>query len=472
MLRLSACTFALLCSALPFPWLSHADAGDNVQVGDCIAIEFTAQNTAETERVRAATETAINDGWVVRRVDTRNDPHTASRWYIQNTPAIVLIRNGREVDRIVGPVDARELRRRMTAASSVDSLKSRDTNFNLKSLATQTPAGNSPKDSSVEFRGQSPLAMIPVTTNAVVPATTASSLDRSPAISASQGVGMNRPTRPSDPQSATVRIRIEDSKYEAVGTGTIIDTNQGEALVLTCGHLFRDNTQESRVFVDLFVNGQLSSFPATVIDFQANETDIGLISFQPGFEVATASLMPQSERLAEGQSVFSWGCDHGQTPSKRVSRVTKLNRYLGEANVEVGGAPVQGRSGGGLFDAKGRLIGVCYAADSQLDEGLYSGPEVVYKQLSRLGLHHLYTNTESMPTREPSIASQPTRPDSFTPSTTSGRNPDFATASFSPSEITVIMKDRSGQQRQVNIESPAPELLQAIQASSTNRAMR
>ncbi len=55
------------------------------------------------------------------------------------------------------------------------------------------------------------------------------------------------------------------------------------------------------------------------------------------------------------------------------------NRYLGPSNVEVALAPTQGRSGGGLFDAENRLIGVCFAADNDYDEGLYSGPDVVYE---------------------------------------------------------------------------------------------
>lgn len=464
MSRLYVCSCALLFVSLFIRSAAHADSGDKSQVGDCIAIEFTVPNSPECDRVQAATDSAINDGWVIRRVDARQDPHTAARWYIQNTPAIVLIRNGREVDRIVGPVDARELRRRMTAASSVDSLKSRESGFNLRSMNPPPAAATGPADRPIEFRGQSPLAMVPVTTNAVLPASATTSRERTQPSNVAPAVAMSTPSqqiaqnKPSDPQSATVRIRIEDAKYEAVGTGTIIDAFQGEALVLTCGHLFRDNSQQTQVFVDLFVNGQLKSYPATVIDYQANETDIGLLSFQPGFEVATATLMPQSERLTEGQSVFSWGCDRGQDPSKRASRVTKLNRYLGESNVEVGGAPVQGRSGGGLFDSQGRLIGVCYAADAELDEGLYSGPEVVYKQLSRLGLQRLYTKPEQSSLRDTKIAQQPNRPE--------------AQNSFNPSEITVIMRDRAGQQRQINIDSPAPELLQAIQTSSNGRSLR
>ena len=39
---------------------------------------------------------------------------------------------------------------------------------------------------------------------------------------------------------------------DMVLTGTIIDTRDGEALVLTCGHLFRETGVDSEIEVDVF----------------------------------------------------------------------------------------------------------------------------------------------------------------------------------------------------------------------------
>lgn len=71
-----------------------------------------------------------------------------------------------------------------------------------------------------------------------------------------------------DPMKATVRIRIDDSRSESVGTGTIIDTHGDEVLVLTCGHLFRDGKGKSPVTIELFHNGRAIQIPGKVVDFE------------------------------------------------------------------------------------------------------------------------------------------------------------------------------------------------------------
>lgn len=102
---------------------------------------------------------------------------------------------------------------------------------------------------------------------------------------------------------------------------------------------------------------------------------MGLITFRKPGPVSVVRLLPKSAKLQEREPVFSCGCDRGADPTRRDTQITKLNRYLGPTNIEIAGAPVQGRSGGGLFDVQGRLIGVCFAADNELDEGRL-GPDV------------------------------------------------------------------------------------------------
>ncbi len=67
------------------------------------------------------------------------------------------------------------------------------------------------------------------------------------------------------------------------------------------------------------------------------------------------------------------------------------------ANVEIIGAPALGRSGGGLFDQQGQLIGVCNAADTTDNEGIYAAAEVVYAQIERLGMTHLFDSQTAAP---------------------------------------------------------------------------
>jgi S1-C subfamily serine protease len=454
-------------------------------VGDCIAIEFVSAGCNQCRAMDTATQQALAEGWVVRRVNVQQEPHLTQRWRIHTTPTTLLIRGTREIDRILGPVDYMELSRRMVAASSPDKLKSSPDTAALASnnrsipttvsevaLASHNataPRTNKPSEPPKFARNQ---AIEPIHPPSIAPQPATSSgndpfQDPSP-VQKAQHLAPVRPNNTStidnptsasvtgtsgiaNAASATVRIRVDDPRFESVGTGTIIDSYQGEALVLTCGHLFRDLPPNARITVEMFpgpnerVPEREEKFEAQVIDFQASELDIGLLSFHPGREVARVPLIAQRENLREGELVFSIGCDNGQSPSRRDSRITKLNRYMGAPNVEVAGAPVQGRSGGGLFNAKGELIGICYAADNELDEGLYSAPTVVYHQLSKLGLQRLYSGS----TLE-TIAAVPTAA------------PKASEVVPASNNMTVIVRDAQGREQQIQIPSPSPRLLQAL----------
>lgn len=440
----------LLCFLLLSPLVSVSIAGDSA--GDCVAIEFMAEGNSQCAEMHRTTDAAIKDGWVVRRIDTKREPHIALRWQISNVPTTVLVRNGREVDRVLGPVSYSELQKRLAAASSVDSMRS-----------SQERIRDRIENESPMIRGQSQLNSVPSSSQLAFSnassigsrssSSTLSSIQRDPPSLRSPSEAPRIPSGPpSDPQGATVRIRVEEPRHESVGTGTIIDSINGEALVLTCGHLFRENQGQSQITVETFLNGQIQTYPATLIDFQAKDMDIGLIAFRPNASIPVARLIPKNRALTEGQPVFSWGCDRGAAPSRRDSKITKLNRYLGAPNVEVGGEPVEGRSGGGLFDENGELIGVCYAADPELKEGLYNAAEVVYSELAKLGLQRLFNERDDAPPMQSiATAGNPAEP--------------RQDASIAP-ELTVILRGRDGKQEQLNIPQPSPQLLQALREST------
>ncbi|MEQ1824799.1 MAG: trypsin-like peptidase domain-containing protein [Pirellula sp.] len=404
------------------------------QVGDCIAIEFTDRTSPICTEMHLATDQAIRDGWVVRRFDAQHDSHIAARWQIQKMPTTVLVRNGREQDRIVGSVSYRELNQRLLAASSPDSLRS------VPNASAEAKTTNAPL-----VRGQSPMALIPMAgTSALTSGTTRFGLDG------------QSPSQRFDPTASSVRIRVQESHHESVGSGTVIDSHQGEALVLTCGHLFRESQGNAQITIETFIDGQVQTYPAVLIDFQAKETDIGLLTFRPSREIVPVKLIPKNRQLVEGQKVFSVGCDRGAPPNRIDSRITKLNRYLGPANVEVDGQPVEGRSGGGLFDERGELIGVCYAADPNLKEGLYNGAEVVYQQLAKLSLQRLFNERD---------ASSPT----MMATSTGPQAPKALPLTESSVEMTVILKDSHGRQETLHIPQPSPVLLQAVRENQRIR---
>ncbi len=433
-------TIASWCLGICFLCIPKLLHGAESQIGDCMALFFTKSGSTQCATAESVVSQAIDSGWAIRQIDGMKNHSLAKRWRVEHYPTIVLIRNGKELDRLIGPPALDLLCRRMLAASTPESLR----------VVPGRPT--SPMPATV--RGQSPSAIVPLASSLStqpLPSDSFVSLASSSLPATANGRGHPRdsspqPTLPSNPAEATVRIRVDEPHHEAIGTGTIIDTHQGEALVLTCGHLFRDATPNSKIIVETFIGGESRSYTATLIDYRADQADIGLISFRAEGPVAVARLVDYREQLQEGEAVYSWGCDHGATPSRRDSRITKLNRYLGEPNVEVYGAPVQGRSGGGLFNSRGELIGVCYAADGELNEGLYNAPSVVYQQLNRLGLQRLYTHVTS----QNLAATAPTSPAHSLPTR----------------RVTVLVEEEDGKNQRLEIANPTPEFLQAIRSQA------
>ena len=374
------------------------------QVGDCLAIVFVDPEHPDSQSMEQVAAQAIEMGWAIRLVDARRESHVTQRWRIHTAPTTVLTQGGREVDRILGPVNWTELYRRMIRFSAPDSIRN----------SSPAPNQNKPKvdvDSLVPMRRSvAPLAPEPLQ---------------------------------SDPARATVRIMVDEPDSHAIGSGTVIQCDAQGAVVLTCGHLFRDRTPKSIITVERFENGTPVKYRAELIDYQIEDVDIGLLLFHPNQYVPVAQVAQHVENLAQGDPVYSMGCDHGQAPSRRDSQVTKLNRYLGSANIETAGAPVQGRSGGGLFNRRGELVGVCFAADTQLDEGLYCGTPVVHEQLKKLGLLKLPMSPAANP-----------------------ENPERPLAVQAPTTMTVILTDSSGSTRQLTIDRPSEQLIDKMRQES------
>ena len=75
--------------------------------------------------------------------------------------------------------------------------------------------------------------------------------------------------------AASVRLRIEDARGRSVGSGTIIDTRNGDALILTCGHVFRDSKGKGRIEVDVFGPRPAEKIPGELVAYDL-ESDVGL----------------------------------------------------------------------------------------------------------------------------------------------------------------------------------------------------
>jgi thiol-disulfide isomerase/thioredoxin len=375
-------------------------------------LHFSSHNCGACRVLQPLVDELKTEGWAIRSIDTEQDRTTRDRWHVKAIPTLIVIENGIEVDRIEGTLPRNDLRKRLAGNTSVQ-------------VATKEP-GKPQNDPPVSNRSSIYGPNHPLNKNRSS-SKKAPSNNGSSAILDSQRpmIGPNhplyefyyppqialresvpRPSRKGGPNpllkdvialpslsknmEATVRIKVQYLMNESVGTGTIIEVIGDQVVVLTCGHLFREKESRHPVTVELFQNGKVVKVPASVIDFRNDKVDLGLVRFRQPNPVTKIQIRPRTESLRELEPVFSIGCDRGASPTRKDSLISKLNRYQGPSNVEVAGAPVQGRSGGGLFDAKGQLVGVCFASDEELDEGLFVGPESIYKQLEKFKLNYLF----------------------------------------------------------------------------------
>ena len=312
---------------------------------DAVVLEFTAPDRCPPcQQIAPLVHRLQREGFPLQIVNADENAFVCQQHRVISIPTFVLMIAGREVDRLEGKPSESDLRRMCDRA--------RLANTNAAPKAESSPPKSEISNLKSEIANTKPDA---------------------PIIRAKQVDAENSPTSKStDPLHACLRIRVKDSQGINFGTGTIIDSREGRTTILTCGHIFRKIDDKPLIEVDIFNGTKHETTVGHVLRYDL-ERDVGLIWIPTARPLPVAAIAGLSNVTTVGQHVFSIGCSAGEPPTKLQHRVTCLNRYNGPDNIECTGVPVQGRSGGGLFDTAGRLIGVCIAADQRDQRGLYSG---------------------------------------------------------------------------------------------------
>lgn len=364
--------------------------------GDIVLLDFAATWCGPCRSMAPLIGEVSAAGWPVRHVDVDSEADLVKRFGITGVPCYILLVKGHEVGRINGATTRAELEKLL--AQSRTALGIPDAPAAAPPLApvpgmplpahrpdaplaleAAPPAPETPPARMLPTRSPSALPVA-----AVAPARHAPPAHTVPGLPPAERAALERRLL-----AATARLRVDDGKGVSWGTGTVIDCREGEALILTCGHIFRDSQGQGRVEVDLFGPGGPRGLAGQVISWDLKR-DLALVSIFTDVPVEPVKVGGPQRTTAAGEAVATVGCNGGQDPTIHHSRVTGVDKYLGPANVQVAGQPVQGRSGGGLFGTDGTLLGVCNAADPTDNEGLFAALPAIHEQLDEAGLAFVY----------------------------------------------------------------------------------
>lgn len=357
---------------------------------DVELLEFTAPYCAGCRQMEPTVRRLSAEGLPIRQIDVQADPARGQQFGVHSIPCFISVVGGKVLERREGAQTEPDLRAMLDRARrSADGMDVRGPSAPVTSdqqKSTSTP--NIPPLAPWNRPSSTPAAVVPHL-NPDLPSARLASIDQ-PAEPVSVG----------NAAKYAVRIKIVDDHGQSLGSGTIIDVHEDEALVLTCGHIFRDSEGKGKILCDLFVANRPRELAGKLIAYDLRR-DIGFISVRPGIAVQAAPVGGDGHFVREGDGVFAVGCSRGEDPTVIENRVIAVNRYHGPANLVVGGRPVDGRSGGGLFDRNGVLIGVCNAADQEADEGLYAALGPIHAELDQAGLSYIFRP------EVPAIASRP-----------------------------------------------------------------
>jgi thiol-disulfide isomerase/thioredoxin len=399
----------------------------HVGADDTVLVEFSAPWCAPCRQMAPMIQQLETEGHPIRVVDAERDAQLAKTHHVQALPCFVMLVAGREVDREVGATTRQRLLEMLAKGRSGRHIV--PTDFSPDAPPRPSLSGNS--NLKLYAPGSGPV-----------------SVQRFGDQPVQGGHAIERKLL-----AATARLRVNDPVGHSFGTGTIIDAGEGEALIVTCAHIFRDSRGKGQIAVDLFCASGPRGLPGKLIGYDM-ERDVALVAIRPGVPVMPVKVAAVGYRPRRGERVISIGCSRGADPTVQYSRVNDIDRVVSPPTIQVAGQPVVGRSGGGLFNAEGQIIGVCYAADPQENQGLYAALSSIHAELDHRGLAFVYEKpAQSQPVgsrlgaaRPPELprefpANYPPLPEASSPSSEPAPAKFAASATLSPDEYMSLTPD-------------------------------
>jgi thiol-disulfide isomerase/thioredoxin len=383
-MTLAALFLALIATPADVASTTPADAGR----GEPVLLDFHTEWCPPCKAMRPGIAQLVRAGYPVRSIDGDHDRENVRRYGVTAFPTFIIVDGeGAVLARTEGYQPAADLAKLYKQAQT-------------KLVRADTPVR--PRATPVSERhdaaDETPRAR---------PAEDAQDADE-------DRPAAKRPTNPK-PWETVVRIRMKlGNGYEGVGSGTVIYSNARESIILTCAHIFKEEGRrtpppsqyKTPISVDLF-DGQLGgpkknqvhhteTLPGQAIDFDPTN-DVGLIRIRPGRVLPASRVVPSFWQPKAGMNMITVGCSEGREATAWDTHIIRpklpmSNQGSGESfyTMECEHAPMQGRSGGGIYTSDGYVAGVCDFADPTHGRGLYAVPQAIYRILDRNQLTALY----------------------------------------------------------------------------------
>ncbi|HEY1065603.1 MAG TPA: thioredoxin family protein, partial [Pirellulales bacterium] len=242
------------------PWAICAVAA--IGAGEPVLVDFSASWCGPCRQMEPVVARLEQEGYRVKRVDIDEQRELAAQYRVEAIPCFIMLVDGREVGRLVGSASHAELvalypPRPAGANASPDRRSLLDRTLPppptqaIAAPPVAIPVSNSapaaPMVAPASFaRAAAPAPVAAPVSPAAQPAAAGLRNLRKRAV-APNGTAPNIATAPisaSDPiagcLAASVRLKLDDPTGRSCGSGTVIDALDHEALVLTCGHIFRE----------------------------------------------------------------------------------------------------------------------------------------------------------------------------------------------------------------------------------------
>lgn len=378
-------------------------------------LDFSATWCGPCQQMAPIVSKLERQGYPIRKVDVDTNKALAQKFGISSIPAFVLVVDGKEVTRVVGAVSEQQLIGMLSQIPNDPPVMTAEREAPRRSRERQSE----PRRLTQESTPTQPVMALEDDDESDPVRTTTATRDEAPSTRGIIGKLFNRGEESADPKipdvvranvdtatshnentlpvrnpfEASVRLHVTINGQTQVGSGTSIDSREGQTILTTCGHLFEGWNERSKIEVDLFLNGEIQRYVGRMIQYDVN-ADVGLVAIPTDTLVPTAEVAPASARPQVEEPLVSIGCSGGASPTQERVRVTALNYFEGPDNIECTGVPVQGRSGGGLFNRQGQLVGLCIAADAERQRGAYAGLLAVHDLLNASGMSDLYQQSQ------------------------------------------------------------------------------